>query len=1495
MRVCTECGATVFADAPQGVCSVCLFRTGLPSLGNREDEAFEPTIARLLKDFGDYEVLEEIGRGGQGVVYRARQKSLNRMVALKVIGLAHWATEAHVKRFRLEAEAAARLNHPCIVPIYEVGERDGACYFSMGLVEGGQLDAVAKRESMPIRQAAELIAKLARTVFYAHEHGILHRDIKPGNILLDAQGEPHLTDFGLARLVETDGSVTRTLEVLGTPSYMAPEQAVGNNARVSSATDIYGLGAVLYQLLTGHPPFAGGTTYETVRLVLDTEPRQPRLWNRKIDRDLATICLKCLDKDPQRRYASALALAEDLERWLKHEPIRARRTGIFTRGRKWVRRNPTSALLAASLVALAAAIAALALALPSYWHRHLTTSSLPEKSIAVLPLENLSEEKENAFFADGVQEELLSNLAKIKDLKVISRNSVMQYKSGVRRNLKEIAKQLSVANVVEGSVRRSRDHVRVSVQLIDARTNRHLWGESYDRTLADSLALQGELATEIAAVVGATLSPQEQARVVAKPTNNPAAYDAYLRGRALVPGSWGYLHHEGDPDAAVRLFQEAVKLDPNFALAWAYLSIAELWSYWLGVDQTSAHLAAVKSSLDRALALDPNLPEVHLALGYYRRNAGDHARALAEFREAEKGLSNSAVLIGAIAGAQKGLGHWDEAIAELRRAIELDPRNVIASNNLALTYAELHRFPEALATLDRVLAWAPTNARALVIKAEVFLGMGDLQAAEPLLENPDMPPFLRARCALFQRRYAAAIEILSRALANPTDREIRNPMHIIDLALSLALSQQRAGNVSAARETCQKAVQDLQRQLEKVAPGSFHEVAMHDFLGLAYAGLGEAASAIAEGQKAIAMTSKDAEGADEEAMMANIYALLGDADHAIPILKRLLQATYSGGGWLLTPATLRLDPTWDLIRKDPRFQELAAENAPLPEKSIAVLPFQNLSKEEENAFFAGGVQDEILSNLAKVADLKVISRTSVMQYKSDLERNLREIARALGVSHVVEGSVQRAGERVRVSAQLIDARSDTHLWAEHYDRDVADVVAVQTEIAQQIADQLQAKLSPAEKAAIEERPTADPVAYAYYTQAKAIGDVDDWEGWEKSCKRTVELLEKATQRDPNFALAYCELAKTHGEVYLLVYDPKHLELAKKAAEAAVRVRPDLGETHLALARYYFNAGFSAVGWAPAGINAGNFDRARDELAIAQRKLPNNSEGFFIAGRLDRRQNRWDSALANLQKANDLDPRNSEVAYWFQQTYFYIRRYNEEEQLIKKCAASGTFESPWTQYWLAEIKLAQGDPMAAQSLLDEVPLDFSPMEGIWDIRFLAALYLRDYDAANRVIAATPAKWAVKVFGGQPPVSRADGEVARARGDKQKALTVFATARKKLEATWSDKPRDEEYFRQAAMLDAGLGRKDDAIREALRAVELMPITKDSIAGPALAANLALVYAWTGERDRALGQLEIVATLPGAAPTYGDLCFNPCWDSLRGDKRFDKIVAAAKAASR
>src|SRR5215831_17327215 len=521
LSVCTKCGATIFAETK--FCSACFLETGL---GLLEDESVAGVVdprrrdgaptpdktkstrsARMFGDFGDYELLEEIGRGGQGIVYRARQKSLNRTVALKVIGLGNWATEAHVKRFRREAEAAASLEHPGIVPIHEVGERDGQCYFSMKFVEGGQLDEVVRDTPMSLRQSAELVAKVARTVHYAHEHGILHRDIKPGNILLDKNGEPHLTDFGLARLLDTESSVTRTLEVLGTPSYMAPEQAAGETTKLSKATDVYGLGAVLYQLLTGQPPFAGGTTYETIRLLRDTEPRQPRLLNPKVDRDLSTICFKCLEKDPQRRYSSALALAEDLEHWSKHEPIQAKPSGVFTHTRKWVRRNPSTTVLVTLLITVLAGVSI------SVW-KHKPAVIIP-KSIAVLPFENLSGNPDNAYFADGIQEEILTRLARIADLKVISRTSTQRYHSKPG-NLGEISKQLGVANILEGSVQKVTDQVRVSVQLINAQTDSHLWAESYDRKLTDILGVESEIAKRIAESLQAKLTVREQQALAVK-------------------------------------------------------------------------------------------------------------------------------------------------------------------------------------------------------------------------------------------------------------------------------------------------------------------------------------------------------------------------------------------------------------------------------------------------------------------------------------------------------------------------------------------------------------------------------------------------------------------------------------------------------------------------------------------------------------------------------------------------------------------------------------------------------------------------------------------------------------------------------------------------------------------------------------------------------------------------------------------------------------------
>ena len=938
-RLCPKCGGKIPADAPEGGCPGCLLESGLGLLPeasvavvddvghvDKLDSKKAERAAAMLGELGDYELLEEVGRGGQGVVFRARQKSLNRTVALKVISLGQWASKAHLKRFRREAEAAASLDHPSIVPIYEVGERDGSCYFSMKFVEGGQLHEVIRRRPISIRQAAKLIAKLARTVHYAHEHGILHRDIKPGNILLDAKGEPHLTDFGLARLVETESTVTRTLEVLGTPSYMAPEQAAGNR-KLSGATDVYGLGAVLYQLLTGHPPFAGGTTFETVRLVLDTEPRQPRLLNPKIGRDLSTICLKCLEKDSTRRYASALALAEDLEHWLRHEPIHAKRSGFFTHVRKWVRRNPTSALLVASLIALAAAMGW------NVWKSELVTRPAA-KGIAVLPFENLSHDPDNAYFTEGIEEEILTRLASIANLRVISRSSTQQYQNGPR-NLSQIAKQLGVANILEGSVQKAADQVRVNVQLIDARTDSHLWAQSYDRKLTDIFAVQTQIAREVADALQVNLTAREKQTLAVKPTNNLDAHDAYLRGLAFEARSRSPFYSPDLVGKATAFYQQAVQLDPNFALAWARLSRANAYIYNSGTDSTpAARREIAKTALDNAQKLELNSPETLLALGYYQYWVlRDYERAKITFDGIRGLLPSSSEVPHALGLIARREGQWEQSVTYLQQALALDPRNVRLLMNSAETYAVLRQFPAALKLYDRVLDILPNDLDVMAAKATVYQGEGDLKLASSLLseitEQTPNEDTIRIKVTQLQleRNYSEAVRLLQ---ARQAQFHFASEDDKANDQVTLAMVQRLAGDAAGAKITAEPARNTFQR-LYQDQSDNFHLAAQ---LSQAYAAMGEKDSALKAAERAIVLRPRAKDrmrGPALEENLALIQTMFGENSRAISTLRELLQTPYNS--WVyspvpITPALLKFDPIWDPLRGDPAFQRLSEKKQP---------------------------------------------------------------------------------------------------------------------------------------------------------------------------------------------------------------------------------------------------------------------------------------------------------------------------------------------------------------------------------------------------------------------------------------------------------------------------------------------------------------------------------------------------------------------------------------
>ena len=550
------------------------------------------------------------------------------------------------------------------------------------------------------------------------------------------------------------------------------------------------------------------------------------------------------------------------------------------------------------------------------------------------------------------------------------------------------------------------------------------------------------------------------------------------------------------------------------------------------------------------------------------------------------------------------------------------------------------------------------------------------------------------------------------------------------------------------------------------------------------------------------------------------------------------------------------------------------------EKSIAVLPFENLSAEKENAFFADGVQNEILTNLAKIADLKVISRASVMVYKVGNPRNLRDIGQQLGVAHVLEGNVQRAGGKVRVSAQLIDARTDKHVWAGTYDRELADVFAIESELAQTIAGELQARLTSSEKAAIEEKPTQDLVAYEFYARAVSLMynvlvpfAVD---APEKSLSEAVDLLNKAVARDPNFLLAYCQLAFAHDMVYAdeIDHTPARLALAQSAIDSAFRLRPDSGEAHLAL------------GW---HLQYSEYDRARAELALAQQSLPNDPRVYELAGKIDRRQGRWADATHNLQRASELDPRNLPYLLNLAATYnLWLHDYEQYAKVMDRILALHPDDKP-TRIFRAFIEVDQRADtgpfrVAIEKILAEDPASAKD-PFLTDQRFILALFDRDLDAAGVLATAL----SQRNSGGNPELGRDFwmGVVARLKGDETSARAALtrALAEQKEEIR---NPDDVWLLSCLGLIDAILGKKEEALSEGRRAIEMLPIVKNLTTDGYVKRYFAMICAWAGERELALEHLEVVARIPGG-PSYGDLRLNPMWDPLRGDPRFEKIVAS------
>src|SRR6516165_8397970 len=945
---CPTCGAALEETlGGGGGCMFCLLQAGI---GSEQETVHDPppdTVEGGTR-FGVYEIdchadgsLCELGRGAMGVTYRATDTSLQRKVALKIIktDIAERSDDAR-ERFVREARAAAAFRHEHIATVYQFGMRfeTGQYFYAMELIEGETLeDHVRRKGPVDARTTIGIAQQVTSALVAAEKHGLVHRDLKPANLMLvnaddaeaTASDQPRskrskiralrksgipvvkIIDFGLAKAFHTatDPKSLTHDRFVGTPAYASPEQF--EHSALDVRSDIYSLGETLWFALTGKTPFAGHSLEEIHRAQQSNALPIEQLKAAHVPHRLKSLIESMLAFEPASRPGTR-ELAARLQR-CSPEARNVRRT---------------RAALAVALVVLG--ISTL-LGSQLLQIQNPPLNAAPDKSIAVLPFENRSEDKANAYIADGLQDEILTRLSKIADLKVTSRTSTEHYKS-VPENLPAIARELGVAHIVEGSVQKSGDAVRVSVRLIKATNDSQLWGDTFDRKLTDILDVESEVARRITESLQAKITGGEEQALSAKPTNNPQAYDAYLRGLAytLKPGT-----SAANSLGAQKYLREAVRLDPKFALAWAQLLYTDAVGYLLTTLQpTIALREEARQAAETALTLQPNLGEAVVAKGAYHYFClKDYDAAVRYFEQARQLLPNSSRIPELLAYVTRRQGQWDKSEVYFNEAERLDPRNANLLFQHALSYIDLRRFPEALRKLDQVLDITPDDVDTLTTKAGIAQAEGDLPraAAElaPLHPTADNAYALETQAyqGILERRPAPVILRLKEILAKPDPA-----LGYIngELRVWLGWAQEVAGDRAAAQESWRQARSELE-SFFKEQPENY--VLMGD-LALTNVGLGDKAAAFALIEKAMAAVpiEKDAlDGPIPLDILARVSAKMGESDRAIDALQKVLSVPYAStfaANVPLTPALLRLDPMFDPLRNDLRFKKLCEEKKP---------------------------------------------------------------------------------------------------------------------------------------------------------------------------------------------------------------------------------------------------------------------------------------------------------------------------------------------------------------------------------------------------------------------------------------------------------------------------------------------------------------------------------------------------------------------------------------
>jgi serine/threonine protein kinase/tetratricopeptide (TPR) repeat protein len=918
--LCGNCGRPLTQVGRKGECLRCLADLGFLSEngeGERAEKSRRLTPAPLKYDHFAVEVGAdgfpiELGAGAMAITYRARDTVLNSVVALKVIDRKVAQVPGARSRFLREARAAAQIRHPNVARVSHYGEQDGECFYVMELVEGETLEASVRRDGpMPLAEALAIIEQVARALAAAEACGVVHRDIKPSNIMLecDPGGTPivKVIDYGVAKVLLPDATSSEfqtQAGFIGTPAFASPEQFVSSGqSKIDTRSDIYSLGTTLWYLLSGRVPFVGGTLEEL--RVRQTQPLPvAQLKGLHIPSPCLALLKSMLAADPNERPRSARELLSSVHRcYVRFEPSARRIRRRFA--------------LAAGAVALAVALAVAANSI----FFHSPPSHDLDHAIAVLPFENLSANADDRFLAIGIQDEVLTKLASLSDLKVISRTSTQKYQSKPS-DLRTIGRQLGVGRVIEGSVQKGGGKVRVNIQLIDARTDAHLWAESYDRPVDDAFAVETEIANAIAQQLNASTA---EFHAAASYTPSPAAYMAYLRGLGI--------QHEQSSDTSIKnaaaAYTEAVKLDPNFALAWARLALVRSFLYSNAVDRNANSAITVKEAADRAFALNPKLGEALLAQGQYKSSVlHDRVGAINTYQEARKYLPNSSLVHEYMAYAECRLGHWREAEVHFWKAVELDPRNFrLWTLTARQIFPPLHRYEEARKALDRAEEISPNNETVITDRANLFQEEGRFdEARKELARIPNdtlsqYPHIIRTVLAMDERRFDDAIHWSKEATKTLKTDDPLSAQDIFIMNLR-GYCQEWAGRPEEARATFERIVHEIgSTPTSVIAPGR----GIRSQLALAYAGLGDKQNALQQAHQAVADFDGDALVQPTiKRDLAQIEARFGDIDSAMDLIAQLLETPRG-----MEIGDLQYSPIWDPLRKDPRFQPLLNNPPPI--------------------------------------------------------------------------------------------------------------------------------------------------------------------------------------------------------------------------------------------------------------------------------------------------------------------------------------------------------------------------------------------------------------------------------------------------------------------------------------------------------------------------------------------------------------------------------------